>query len=86
MKGGLMKGLRYISQIFGMTIWKILCFYHSIGKNSNLDFKNHAKEVKEEDAQEDAGGMQIGFPTDVKHVAHIGMDGPTVTPPTWVKK
>ncbi|MQM22216.1 hypothetical protein Taro_055266 [Colocasia esculenta] len=47
---GLLKGLRYISQIF---------------------------DAKEEE-------MQIGYPTDVKHVAHIGWDGPSVNPPTWV--
>ncbi|KAG8099991.1 hypothetical protein GUJ93_ZPchr0013g34809 [Zizania palustris] len=34
--------------------------------------------------------LQIGFPTDVKHVAHIGWDGPSVTnnnaaAPTWMK-
>ncbi|KAG8080738.1 hypothetical protein GUJ93_ZPchr0007g5713 [Zizania palustris] len=37
--------------------------------------------------------LQIGFPTDVKHVAHIGWDGPGVTnnnaaaaaAPTWMK-
>ncbi|GJN07566.1 hypothetical protein PR202_ga25466 [Eleusine coracana subsp. coracana] len=36
--------------------------------------------------------MQIGFPTDVKHVAHIGWDGPSATTttnnaaaPTWMK-
>lgn len=28
--------------------------------------------------------MQIGFPTDVKHVAHIGWDGPSTTAPSWV--
>lgn len=28
--------------------------------------------------------MVIGFPTDVKHVAHIGMDGPSNAPPSWV--
>lgn len=28
--------------------------------------------------------MQIGFPTDVKHVAHIGWDGPSVESPSWV--
>lgn len=28
--------------------------------------------------------MQIGYPTDVKHVAHIGWDGPSVNPPSWV--
>lgn len=30
--------------------------------------------------------MQIGSPTDVKHVAHIGWDGGSVNqnPPSWV--
>ncbi|XVE65801.1 hypothetical protein DITRI_Ditri08aG0028500 [Diplodiscus trichospermus] len=28
--------------------------------------------------------MQIGLPTDVKHVAHIGMDGPSATKPSWM--
>jgi hypothetical protein len=37
--------------------------------------------------------MTIGFPTDVKHVAHIGWDGPSATTtnnaaagPTWVSQ
>ncbi|XP_027094674.1 CRIB domain-containing protein RIC6-like [Coffea eugenioides] len=50
---GLLKGLRYISQIF------------------------------DEDKEPD---MQIGFPTDVKHVAHIGWDGPSVDSPSWMKE
>lgn len=29
--------------------------------------------------------MQIGFPTDVKHVAHIGSDGPATNTPSWVR-
>ncbi|XP_042516624.1 CRIB domain-containing protein RIC7 [Macadamia integrifolia] len=49
---GLLKGLRYISQIFD----------------------NNGKEQE----------MQIGFPTDVKHVAHIGWDGPAVHSPSWM--
>uniref|UniRef100_A0A5B6ZVP1 Putative CRIB domain-containing protein RIC7-like n=1 Tax=Davidia involucrata TaxID=16924 RepID=A0A5B6ZVP1_DAVIN len=50
---GLLKGLRYISQIF-----------------------DDGKEPE----------MQIGYPTDVKHVAHIGWDGPSVDSPSWMKK
>ncbi|KAK8342205.1 hypothetical protein V6Z11_A08G221700, partial [Gossypium hirsutum] len=51
---GLLKGLRYISQIFD-----------------------------DEDQQPE---MQIGLPTDVKHIAHIGADGPYVNSdaPSWV--
>ncbi|CAM8894519.1 unnamed protein product [Rhodiola kirilowii] len=48
---GLLKGLRYISQIFD----------------------------EEKEPQ-----MQIGFPTDVKHVAHIGWDGTAVNSPSWM--
>eukprot|EP00250_Pteridium_aquilinum_P007605 c17277_g1_i1 orf=497-1555(+) len=28
--------------------------------------------------------MEIGYPTDVKHVAHIGWDGPSVGGPDWI--
>uniref|UniRef100_A0A1D1YP30 CRIB domain-containing protein n=1 Tax=Anthurium amnicola TaxID=1678845 RepID=A0A1D1YP30_9ARAE len=49
---GLLKGLRYISQIF---------------------------DTKEQE-------MQIGYPTDVRHVAHIGWDGPSVNPPSWMNE
>ncbi|KAK9287585.1 hypothetical protein L1049_016020 [Liquidambar formosana] len=51
---GLLKGLRYISQIF-----------------DNVD-----KEPE----------MQIGLPTDVKHVAHIGWDGLSVNTPSWMNE
>ncbi|WOG83224.1 hypothetical protein DCAR_0102399 [Daucus carota subsp. sativus] len=47
---GILKGLRYISQIF------------------------------EEEEEEE---IQIGAPTDVKHVAHIGNDGPSTNKPSW---
>ncbi|KHG16177.1 Uridylate kinase [Gossypium arboreum] len=30
--------------------------------------------------------MQIGNPTDVKHVAHIGMDGPSANKPSWMNE
>lgn len=51
MKKGILKPIRYISQIF---------------------------DQKEPE-------LQIGFPTDVKHVAHIGWDGPNVEDPGWMK-
>ncbi|KAK1426402.1 hypothetical protein QVD17_15073 [Tagetes erecta] len=50
---GLLKGLRYISEIF------------------------EADNEKEPE-------IQIGAPTDVKHVAHIGCDGPSSSAPTWM--
>lgn len=56
---GLLKGLRYISQIF--------------------EADNGSSDEEEEE-------MQIGLPTDVKHVAHIGWDGPSVSSPSWMQK
>ncbi|KAF5736736.1 CRIB domain-containing protein RIC7-like [Tripterygium wilfordii] len=47
---GLLKGFRYISQMF---------------------------DEKEPE-------MQIGLPTDVKHVAHIGWEGPSANTPSWM--
>ncbi|KAI3449799.1 hypothetical protein Pfo_006464 [Paulownia fortunei] len=40
----------------------------------------YISQIFEEDREQE---MQIGFPTDVKHVAHIGMDGPSVDSPSW---
>uniref|UniRef100_A0A7N0TQT8 CRIB domain-containing protein n=1 Tax=Kalanchoe fedtschenkoi TaxID=63787 RepID=A0A7N0TQT8_KALFE len=30
--------------------------------------------------------LEIGYPTDVKHVAHIGWDGPSGTAPSWMNE
>nr|GMD23695.1 CRIB domain-containing protein RIC6-like [Ipomoea batatas] len=36
--------------------------------------------------EEKEAEIQIGFPTDVKHVAHIGWDGPAAQDnPSWMK-
>lgn len=37
------------------------------------------------DEEEKESEMQIGLPTDVKHVAHIGYDGSAANNPSWVK-
>lgn len=44
---------------------------------SNWTIGNHSADEKEEE-------IQIGFPTDVKHVAHIGSDDPSANAPSWV--
>lgn len=37
------------------------------------------------ESEDEEPEMQIGYPTDVKHVAHIGWDGPSVSSnPSWV--
>ena len=83
---GLLRGLRYISQIFGMEVLSLMVLVHQtnswqnkqsymmcsflgvIDRNFNCVADNDEKEPE----------MQIGYPTDVKHVAHIGWDGPSV--------
>ncbi|XP_054822569.1 CRIB domain-containing protein RIC10-like [Prosopis cineraria] len=42
--------------------------------------KNNITNIFEE--KEDGEEIQIGFPTDVKHVAHIGLDSPSANTPT----
>ncbi|CAN0904742.1 CRIB domain-containing protein RIC1, partial [Linum grandiflorum] len=37
-------------------------------------------------ADEKEQEIEIGFPTDVKHVAHIGSDGPSSTTPSWMNE
>ena len=71
---GFLKGLRYISQIFGTS-----------ALSSLFPVVSMADKFKFLDSKEQE--MQIGFPTDVKHVAHIGWsDDPSQGPPTWVSK
>ncbi|KVI12354.1 PAK-box/P21-Rho-binding, partial [Cynara cardunculus var. scolymus] len=36
------------------------------------------------DEEKEEQEIQIGMPTDVKHVAHIGGDGPAVESPSWL--
>lgn len=43
----------------------------------------YISQIFEEEKEDD---IQIGFPTDVKHVAHIGWDGPAVETPSWMKE
>ncbi|XP_076930844.1 CRIB domain-containing protein RIC1-like [Bidens hawaiensis] len=43
--------------------------------------KNFSNIFEEE---EDEPEIQIGMPTDVKHVAHIGADGPATESPSWM--
>ncbi|WZZ84043.1 hypothetical protein YC2023_104615 [Brassica napus] len=45
---------------------------------SELLTENH------DDHEDKDQDIQIGFPTDVKHVAHIGSDGPAANMPSWM--
>ena len=78
---GLLKGLRYIARIFGEFTYQFIntCLCIVI---MNSDFKKLQKLLHAEDDKEPE--MQIGKPTDVKHVAHIGWEGPSATTPSWV--
>ncbi|KAJ0699049.1 putative CRIB domain-containing protein RIC1 [Helianthus annuus] len=44
--------------------------------------KNISSQIFEDEKEQE---FQIGQPTDVKHVAHIGGDGPAVESPSWMK-
>lgn len=79
---GLLKGLRYIARIFGefhLMSKQPHISLHTITKKS--DFEMLEKIVAEDEKEPE---MQIGKPTDVKHVAHIGWEGPSATTPSWV--
>ncbi|XP_042024962.1 CRIB domain-containing protein RIC6-like [Salvia splendens] len=46
-------------------------------------FKYISQIFEDEEKEDD---IQIGLPTDVKHVAHIGWDGPAVDTPSWMNQ
>jgi hypothetical protein len=59
----------------------ILEIYSLINKRGMLSINRVVELFADEKDQE----IQIGFPTDVKHVAHIGWDGPSAnSTPSWV--
>jgi hypothetical protein len=88
---GLLKGLRYISQIFGKHKIPDLCHLSCVHRIATAHkakcigwiVSSHLVIVRPADAKEPE--MKIGSPTDVKHVAHIGWDNvSSVTTPGWV--
>ena len=85
---GLFKGLRYISQIFGELFFFFVDIYILSSQKCILfEMISILSFVKLQNAEnEKEPEMQIGTPTDVKHVAHIGWDGgsPNQNSPSWV--
>ncbi|KAI4371665.1 hypothetical protein MLD38_009991 [Melastoma candidum] len=57
---------------------KIMGFY------KGFKFMSQIFVVKEDEDEEEE--MEIGLPTDVKHVAHIGGDDPLGSGPAWMKE
>nr|XP_043622212.1 CRIB domain-containing protein RIC7-like [Erigeron canadensis] len=53
---------------------KVKGFFRGLKNISNL--------FDEEDEEQE---IQIGMPTDVKHLAHIGADGPAAESPSWMR-
>jgi len=88
---GIFKGLKVFSRIFGKRAF----YFLSRLKSSTSTLAMHVRwssclfvarlfppwivlaAVKEHE-------MEIGYQTDVKHVAHIGWDNASVTAPSWV--
>jgi len=80
---GICKGsFKYISQIFG-NFYNLILKLLFVGRLLSEMWLSILGEiwllavVKERE-------LEIGYPTDVKHVAHIGCDGLNGTAPSWV--
>lgn len=62
---------KYVSLFLPVNILMVFeCFGLKIG--NGLDVVVKEREI------------EIGYPTDVKHVAHIGLDGQSSSAPSWV--
>lgn len=76
-------------QLLAEKRWKILQGFH-FNQSLKVYISNSLEKRKAIDqvwtfAEEKDQEIQIGFPTDVKHVAHIGWDGPSAnSTPSWV--
>ena len=73
----LVKGFKNFSQFFGNSHCLVIIFLSFSSPKSFISFVPVPKEDMEDSDEE----MQIGFPTDVKHVTHIGWDGSATTNP-----
>lgn len=72
------KALHFILLIIVIVIGSFSTKSYALGFFLLLNKKNIVFEVVKERE------IEIGYPTDVKHVAHIGWDGPSGNAPTWV--
>lgn len=89
---GIYKGFKYISQIFGNAWSWTALIYFILFFSVALDLFCHFDGLWCLEAKVGNGciavvkerEMEIGYPTDVKHVAHIGWDGPSGSAPSWV--
>lgn len=59
------------SMMLSIHIEFVIYFEYSLDFFINSVYKEHIEEMEQE--------MEIGYPTDVKHVTHIGLDGSTTT-------
>lgn len=79
---GVFKGFKFISQIFGKPPLSA-CYRNRINRvlfvhqDYEFWFGFFVIVMKERE-------LEIGYPTDVKHVAHIGWDGSSGSAPSWV--
>ena len=74
---GIYKSFKYVTQIFGNFFFSSFNFFLiKLSLNSKV-YTIAAMKDRE---------MEIGYPTDVKHVSHIGLDNssPSGPAPSWV--
>ncbi|XP_042447932.1 CRIB domain-containing protein RIC10-like [Zingiber officinale] len=79
---GLFRGFKHISKIFCKCFNWLCCYFPFV--ILNLCFSPSLVSSGLVAAKEDE--MEIGHPTDVKHVAHIGGHCDSVHSPSWMKK
>lgn len=72
---------REVGRVFRRLFWVFRGMMYVIQRVGLRKLNLISDECAENEKQQE---MEIGFPTDVKHVAHIGWDGPSVTSPSWV--
>ena len=76
---GFLKGFKYFSQIFGKGMNLTFPLYFFISPYLSLTISLHFR-VSGYKEQE----MEIGYPTDVRHITHIGWNSSSAHAPSWV--
>lgn len=91
MKKGILRPIQFITKIFGTELDRtnlsllFFSFYTEHTLQPSTFSKSKIPSFIFLDSKEEEIEIQIGLPTDVKHLAHIGFHGPETTGPSWVR-